>query len=58
MDLEIQDGYGVKYMTCWYGAARGTAFCLVEPSTLPLRGTELARVKPVLALRVALSGIN
>jgi class 3 adenylate cyclase len=29
-DLEIQDKYGVKYMTYWYDAARGTGFCLVE----------------------------
>jgi class 3 adenylate cyclase len=29
-DLEIQDQYGVKYMTYWYDEARGTAFCLVE----------------------------
>jgi class 3 adenylate cyclase len=29
-DLEIQDRYGVKYMTYWYDAERGTGFCLVE----------------------------
>src|SRR5262249_7757408 len=29
-DLEIQDKYGVKYMTYWYDQARGTGFCLVE----------------------------
>jgi Protein of unknown function (DUF4242) len=29
-DLDIQDKYGVKYMTYWYDAARGTGFCLVE----------------------------
>ena len=29
-DLEIQDKYGVKYMTYWYDEARGTGFCLVE----------------------------
>ena len=28
--LEIQDKYGVKYMTYWYDEARGTGFCLVE----------------------------
>jgi len=29
-DLEIQEKYGVKYMTYWYDEARGTGFCLVE----------------------------
>jgi class 3 adenylate cyclase len=29
-DLEIQDQYGVKYMTYWFDEARGTGFCLVE----------------------------
>ena len=29
-DLEVQDKYGVKYMTYWYDEARGTGFCLVE----------------------------
>jgi class 3 adenylate cyclase len=29
-DLEIQDKYGVKYMTYWYDAVRGTGFCLVD----------------------------
>ena len=29
-DLEIQDKYGVKYMTYWYDAERGTGFCLVD----------------------------
>jgi hypothetical protein len=29
-DLEIQDEYGVKYMTYWYDAERGTGFCLVD----------------------------
>jgi hypothetical protein len=29
-DLEIQDKYGVKYMTYWCDEARGTGFCLVE----------------------------
>jgi class 3 adenylate cyclase len=29
-DLEIQDKYGVKYMSYWYDEARGTGFCLVE----------------------------
>jgi class 3 adenylate cyclase len=28
--LEVQDKYGVKYMTYWYDEARGTGFCLVE----------------------------
>ena len=29
-DLEIQDKYGVKYMTYWYDAERCTGFCLVD----------------------------
>ena len=29
-DLDMQDKYGVKYMTYWYDEARGTGFCLVE----------------------------
>ncbi len=29
-DLEIQAQYGVKYLTYWHDAERGTAFCLVE----------------------------
>jgi class 3 adenylate cyclase len=29
-DLEIQDKYGVKYMTYWFDADRGAGFCLVD----------------------------
>jgi class 3 adenylate cyclase len=29
-DLEIQDKYGVKYLTYWYDAERHTGFCLVD----------------------------
>jgi class 3 adenylate cyclase len=29
-DLEIQDRYGVKYMTYWFDERRGLGFCLVE----------------------------
>ena len=29
-DLEIQDKYGVKYLTYWYNSERCTGFCLVE----------------------------
>ncbi|MFO1154723.1 MAG: DUF4242 domain-containing protein [Rhodospirillales bacterium] len=29
-DLEIQDGYGVRFLTYWFDQARGTAFCLIE----------------------------
>ena len=29
-DLEIQDKYGVKYMTYWFDAERCTGFCLVD----------------------------
>ncbi len=29
-DLEIQDDYGVKFITYWYDAERRTTFCLVD----------------------------
>jgi hypothetical protein len=29
-DLEIQDGYGVKFLTYWFDQERGTTFCLVD----------------------------
>jgi hypothetical protein len=29
-DLGIQTKYGVKYMTYWFDAERGTGFCLVD----------------------------
>jgi class 3 adenylate cyclase len=29
-DLEIQDDYGVKFLTYWFDAGRGTTFCLVD----------------------------
>lgn len=29
-DLEVQDRYGVKFLTYWYDSARGTTFCLVD----------------------------
>jgi class 3 adenylate cyclase len=29
-DLEIQERYGVKYLTYWFDPKRSTAFCLVE----------------------------
>jgi class 3 adenylate cyclase len=29
-DLEIQDKYGVKYMTYWYDSERSAGFCLVD----------------------------
>jgi len=29
-DLEIQDRYGVKFLTYWYDAERKTTFCLVD----------------------------
>jgi hypothetical protein len=28
--VEIQDKYGIKYMTYWHDAERGTGFCLVD----------------------------
>lgn len=30
MDLDIQDRYGVKFLTYWFDQRRGTAFCLVD----------------------------
>src|SRR5690349_17379220 len=29
-DLEVQDQYGVKFMTYWLDQARGTTFCLID----------------------------
>lgn len=29
-DLDIQDKYGVKFLTYWFDQRRGTAFCLVD----------------------------
>ena len=29
-DVEVQDKYGVKYMTYWFDEERGTGFCLVN----------------------------
>lgn len=29
-DLEIQDEYGVKFLTYWFDSNRGTAFCLID----------------------------
>jgi class 3 adenylate cyclase len=29
-DLEVQDKYGVRYMTYWFDADRSTGFCLVD----------------------------
>jgi class 3 adenylate cyclase len=29
-DLEIQDKYGVRFLTYWFDEARGTGFCLIE----------------------------
>jgi class 3 adenylate cyclase len=29
-DLEVQDRYGVKFLTYWFDQPRGTAFCLVD----------------------------
>lgn len=29
-DLEIQDRYGVRFLTYWFDQQRGTAFCLVD----------------------------
>src|SRR3954471_8949508 len=29
-DLEIQDQYGVKFLTYWFDEGRGTTFCLID----------------------------
>src|SRR5436190_1508878 len=29
-DLEIQDRYGVKFLTYWFDQDRGTTFCLID----------------------------
>ena len=32
-DLEVQDRYGVKFLTYWFDESRGTIFCLVDAPT-------------------------
>jgi class 3 adenylate cyclase len=29
-DLDLQDAYGVRFLTYWFDGARGTAFCLID----------------------------
>jgi hypothetical protein len=29
-DLEIQGGYGVRFLTYWFDETRGTGFCLID----------------------------
>src|SRR5918998_3670219 len=29
-DLEIQERYGVRFLTYWFDEARGTTFCLID----------------------------
>ena len=29
-DLEVQDRYGVRFLTYWFDAARGSGFCLID----------------------------
>ncbi len=29
-DLEVQEGYGVRFLTYWFDEARGTTFCLID----------------------------
>jgi class 3 adenylate cyclase len=29
-DLEVQEGYGVRFLTYWFDEARGTGFCLID----------------------------
>ena len=29
-DLEVQDRYGVKFLTYWFDEQRGTTFCLID----------------------------
>lgn len=31
-DLEVQERYGVRFLTYWFDAARGTGFCLIDAS--------------------------
>jgi len=37
-DLEVQDRYGVKFLTYWFDEARGTGFCLIDA---PDKGTAM-----------------
>lgn len=29
-DLEVQDQYGVRFLTYWFDETRGTGFCLID----------------------------
>ncbi len=29
-DLEVQEAYGVRFLTYWFDEARGTGFCLID----------------------------
>ena len=29
-DLEVQDQYGVRFLTYWFDESRGTGFCLID----------------------------
>ena len=29
-DLEVQDRYGVRFLTYWFDESRGTGFCLID----------------------------
>jgi class 3 adenylate cyclase len=33
-DLEIQDQYGVRFLTYWFDEPRGTAFCLIDAPSI------------------------
>jgi hypothetical protein len=43
-DLEVQDRYGVKFLTYWFDQGRGTTFCLIDaPTTLKQAEAEYKR---------------
>ena len=33
-DLEVQERYGVRFLTYWFDQARGTAFCLIDAPSI------------------------
>jgi class 3 adenylate cyclase len=33
-DLEVQDRYGVRFLTYWFDQTRGTAFCLIDAPSI------------------------
>src|SRR4028119_1576401 len=35
-DLEVQERYGVRFLTYWFDQTRGTAFCLIDAPSIEM----------------------